>query len=107
EMCAAILAFHPAVAVASRGEGEGLGLAELDPAPTLDLGAEGIEPAVLDRVFEPCVLALRAVAPVALHGDNRLGHRNRVLRPAEADNIGGARIGLGLAMGHAHAATGR
>src|SRR5205807_6205928 len=76
-------------------------------ASALDFGAEGVKPAVLDGVFEPRVLALGAVAPVALHGDDGLGHRDRVLRPAEAHDVGGARIGLGLAVGHAHAAADR
>ena len=34
------------------------------------------------------------------------GHGHHVGGPAEAQHIGGARIGTRLAMGHAHAATG-
>ena len=83
----------------------GLCRRELDARALLDLGAERIEPAVLDRVFEPRVLAVRAVAPVALHGDHRLGDLHRIFGAAEAHDVGGARIGVGLAVGHAHAAA--
>ena len=55
-------------------------LAELHAGALLDLGAERIEPAVLDGVFEPRVLAVGAVAPVALHRDDRLGDRDRLAR---------------------------
>ena len=73
----AVLALGPAVAVAGRGERERLGGAELHARALLHLGAEGIEAAVLDGVFEPRVLAIRPVAPVALHRDDRLGDRER------------------------------
>ena len=51
------------------------------------------------------MLAVGAVAPVALHGDDRFGDLHRVLGLAEAHHVGGARISVGLAMGHAHAAA--
>ena len=85
----------------------GFGAAELHARALLHLGAERIEPAVLDGVFQPRVLAIGAVAPVALHGDDRLGHGDRVARLAEAHHVGGARIGVRLAMRHAHAAADR
>ena len=85
----------------------GLGGCELHAGAALDLGAEGIEAAILDRVLEPRVLAVGAVAPVALHGDDRFGDRHRIFGRAEAHDIGGARISVRLAMGHAHAAADR
>ena len=51
------------------------------------------------------MLAVGAVAPVALHRDDGFGDRDRVPRLAEAHHVGGARIGLRLAVGHAHAAA--
>src|ERR1700688_3551274 len=104
-MRAAVLALGPAVAVAGREQSECARLIEAPADPPLDLGAERGKTAVLDRVFEAGMLAVRPVAPVALHGDDRLGDRDRVLRPAEADEIAGARIGVGLAVGHAHASA--
>ena len=53
------------------------------------------------------MLAVRAVAPVALHGDDGFGDRHRVGGRAEAHHVGGARISVRLAMGHAHAAADR
>ena len=51
------------------------------------------------------MLAVGAIAVVALHGHDLLGHVHRVLRLAEADHVAGARIGLRLAVGHPHAAA--
>ena len=66
---------------------------------------EPIQPQSVDGVFQPSMLAVGTVAVIALHGDDRFRHVHRVLRPAEADHVAGARIGLGLAMGHPHAAA--
>ena len=52
--------------------------ASLTPGALLDLGTEIIEPAILDRVFEPRVLAVLAIAPVTLHGDDGLGNLHGV-----------------------------
>src|SRR5437763_17184311 len=104
-MRAPVLALAPAVAVAGRGEREGPGRAERPADAPLDLGPERAEAMILDRVFEPGMLAVRPVAPVALDGDDRLCDRDRVFDPAEAERIAGARIGLGLAVGHPHAAA--
>ena len=43
-------------------------------------------------------LRFASVAPIALHGDHRLGDCERIVRRAEAHDVGGARIGLELAM---------
>src|SRR5262245_63249975 len=102
-MRAAVLALRPAVAVAGRREGELAGRAQPLADAALDLGAERVEAVILDRIFDARVLTVRAIAPVALHGDDRFRDRDRVLRGAEADDVAGARIGVGLAMGHAHA----
>ena len=50
-------------------------------------------------------LRLAAIAEVALHEHHLLGDVDRLLGPAEAHDVGGAREGLGLAVGHAHAAA--
>ena len=73
QMSASIVALCPAIAVAGRGECERLCRRQLDAGAALDFGAEGIEPAILDGIFEPRMLAVLAVAPVALHGDDGLG----------------------------------
>src|SRR5215831_20295387 len=51
------------------------------------------------------MLAIDPVAPVALHRDDGLGNGERVLGAAEPEHVRDAGIGVGLAMGHAHAAT--
>src|SRR3974390_2981762 len=104
-MAVAAGAVVPAIAVAGRSESERLGRRELDVSATLDLGAESIQPAVLDGVFEPRVLTVFPIAPVALHGDHRFGDRQHVLGFAETYDIGDAWISVALAVGHAHAAT--
>ena len=53
------------------------------------------------------MLAVGAVAPVALHRHHGFGDGDRVLGSAEAHHVGGARIGVRLAVGHAHAAADR
>ena len=98
-------ALLPADDVAGRRELERARLAELVAEAPLDLGAEGVEPAVLDRVLEARALAVLAVAPVALHGDDLLGDIDRLLGRAEAEDVGRAREGVVLAVRHAHAAA--
>src|SRR6266536_5210278 len=105
QMRAPVLALGPAVAVAGRGEREGSRLAQALADAALDLGAERSKAAVLDGIFEPSMLAVRPVAPVALHGDDRFGDRDRIPRAAEAEQVADARIGVGLAMGYPHAAA--
>ena len=105
QMPAAVVALRPAILVAGRREREGLRRRELHAGAALDFGAEGIQAAVLDGVFEPRVLAVLAVAPVALHGDDGFGDLHRIGGRAETHDVGGARISVRLAMGHAHAAA--
>src|SRR5271170_7362609 len=106
-MRAAVLAVAPAVAVAGRGEGECFRLPELYTTPALDLHAESVKPVVLDRVLQARVLAVGAVAPIALDRHHRFADRECLLRPAIAYDVSGARIGIGLAVGHAHTASDR
>ena len=51
------------------------------------------------------VLAVRAVAEVALHEHDFFGDLDHLLRRAEADDIGEARIGCLVAVGGPHAAA--
>ena len=106
EMRPAVAALDPAVAIAHRGEHKRFRLPERDPRATRDFGAKIVQPAILDGVFEACMLAVGAVAPVALRGDDRFGHRDGLIRGAETEHVRGARIGVRLAMGHAHASAG-
>src|SRR5262249_5456661 len=105
QMPASVSAFAPAIAIAGRGEGERLRRGKLDPGATLDLGPEIVETAVLDRVLEPCMLAVFAITPITLHGDDGLRDLDRVFGFTKAHHVRGARIGFGFAMGHAHATT--
>ena len=57
-MTAAVVALRPAISVAGRRERVRLGGRELHAGAALDFGAEGVEPAVLDGVFQPRVLAV-------------------------------------------------
>src|SRR3974390_1099920 len=75
EMAVAVHAVVPAIAVAGRSESERLRPRELDIGAALDLGAENIQPAILNGVFEPRVLTVFPIPPVALHGDHRFGDR--------------------------------
>src|SRR3712207_8510067 len=59
----------------------------------------------LDGVFEARMLAVGAVAPVALHCDDRLGDRQRILGTAERHHVGGARVGVRLAVGQDRKST--
>ena len=105
QMTAAVGGLAPAVAVAGRGELERLCRFNDNLRAAHDFGAEEIEPAVLDSVFQPCVLAVQAVAPVSLHGDHGLGNRHGVFGRAKAHQVGGARVGVLLAVGHSHPAA--
>ena len=51
------------------------------------------------------MLAVGTITVIALDGDDRLRHVHRVLRLAEADHVAGTRVGLGLTVGHPHAAA--
>jgi len=52
------------------------------------------------------LLPIGPVAPVALHGDDSFRHGQHIAGLAEAQHVGGARIGVRFAVGHAHAAAG-
>ena len=83
------------------------GDAELPPEPALDLVADPDEAAVGDCVLEPGVLAVRAVAEVALNGDDLLRDVDHLLRAAEPEDVGQAGVGLDLVVGHPHAPADR
>ena len=53
------------------------------------------------------MLAIFSIAPVALNRYDLFGHINGLVGLAEAEHVGGARKGVNLAMGHAHAAADR
>src|SRR6187397_522479 len=84
EMATAVSTFSPAIAVAGRSEYVGLCRRQLDTGALLDFRAEWIEPAIFNRVLETRVLAVLAVSPVTLHGDDRFGDLHRIFRAAEA-----------------------
>ena len=102
---AAVVAFNPAEAVAAVVEGEGPRRREREAGAAFHLLREPIQPAVVDRVLQARALAHGAVAKVALGGDHGGGHGDHLVGRDEADDVGQARIGFGIAMGGAHAAA--
>src|SRR6185437_255980 len=75
EVVLAVLALRPAVAVAVRGERVGPRFLERLARALGDLGAEGVGSVIVERIFQPRMFAVRAVAPVALNRADRLRDR--------------------------------
>mmetsp|Transcript_114790 Transcript_114790/g.225214 ORF Transcript_114790/g.225214 Transcript_114790/m.225214 type:complete len:241 (-) Transcript_114790:170-892(-) len=100
-----VLGLVPAVMVAPGLEDVGPGGLELLAERLLHLLAEEVRPVILDAVLQACVLAVRAVAKVPLHGHDRLGDVLRVLRQAEADDVRQPRVRLLIVVREAEAAA--
>src|SRR6185312_3374660 len=103
----AVLALRPAVTVAVRGERVRPRLLQRLAGALGNLGAESVGAVIVERVFEPRVLAVGAIAPVALDGADRFSDGEQILRSAKAEHVADTRIGFRLAVGHAHAAADR
>ncbi len=86
-------------------ERERLRRLQCEAGAACDLGHDGVQPVVVDGVLEACALAHRTVAEVALRGDHRSGDIQQLFAGHEADHVGHARPGLGIAVRGAHAAT--
>ena len=95
----------PAELIAARGKLEGPRSREREAGAPLHLADEPFEATGVDRVLQPRVLAIAAIAEIALRGHDRFGHREQLLGRHEADHITEARIGSGLAVGGAEAAA--
>ena len=93
----------PAVAVAVTDEGERPRRLQCDCTSRLDFAAEPVEAPVVNRVLQTCVLAIRPVTVVALRGYDCLCDSDELIAGAVTEYIGKARIGLRLAVRHAHA----
>mmetsp|Transcript_55592 Transcript_55592/g.149919 ORF Transcript_55592/g.149919 Transcript_55592/m.149919 type:complete len:458 (-) Transcript_55592:1068-2441(-) len=102
-----VLGLVPAVEVAAGLELVGPGLLQLLAQDFLDLLAVELSSVVLDGVLDAGVLAVGAVAEVARHGHDGLADVLRVLRLAEADDIGQPRVRLLVVVGEAETATHR
>src|SRR5690606_32119869 len=76
-----------------------------DAGALLDLALEPGDAAILDRVLEAGVPAIRAITVVALRGDDGGADRIDLIGRDEANDIGQARERLGIAMAHAEAAA--
>ena len=74
----AIVALNPAEPIGIVGEGELARRLERVPQPALEFGAECVETHALDRVFQPCMLAVGAVAEIALHRHDLLRDVHRL-----------------------------
>ena len=79
--------------------------AERFPGVAFDLRAKPREPAIGDRILQPRVPTIRAIAVVALDLDDRADEREQVRRVAEAERFAEARKRLRLAMGRAESAA--
>ena len=71
----------------------------------LDLGADPIEAAIVDDIFQAGPLAIGAVAVVALGADDGFDDGKQFGRVDAAEGGGDSRVGLRLVVGHAHAAA--
>src|ERR1051326_8064953 len=104
-MARPVFAFDPTVTIAGVREFETAGRTESIAETTLHFLAELGKAHVLDRVFQARVLAIDAIAVVALHEDDFLGHIHGLIHRAEAHDIRDARIGFGLVVRHAETAA--
>ena len=80
------------------------------PAPRpslLDLGLDEVEPLIVDRIFEARPGAYGTVPIIALNAHDRIGAGDQPALRDEADDIGEARIGVGLIVGAAHSTADR
>ncbi|OQB87268.1 MAG: hypothetical protein BWX86_02765 [Verrucomicrobia bacterium ADurb.Bin122] len=78
---------------------------ETQPGALLDFGAEPVHAALGDHVFQPGVFAVGAVAGVPVRLQDRAGDVEDALGRHEAERVGHARVGFGVAMAHAEPAT--
>jgi hypothetical protein len=89
---APVVALNPSEAIAVVLERERTRGCERFAEAALHLADEPVEPAIVDRVFEPGALALRAVAEIALHGQHGFGNRENLIGRNETDHVREARI---------------
>src|SRR3546814_15397167 len=89
-----VFAFFPAVAVAVRVEMIRSGGLQREAYPLFKLRLEPVQTAMIDGVFQACMLALGAIAVVTLQGDYTFGDLNQLLR-SEARRVGKECVGTG------------
>ncbi len=97
----------PAEKVALLGEFVRTGHFEAETGALFELRPEPLDPFFLEDVFEAGVPAVFPVAEIAVDGDYGLGRVHDLVRGDETDDIGDARVGLGVAVAHAQAAAGQ
>ena len=103
---AAIHGLLPVVGVGSGNKLHRLGRLKFKTRPTGHLTAEPLHTLLLQDVLETGVLAVGAVTEVAEDGEHGLRHLDQRRAREEADHIGQAGIGDGVAMAATHAAAG-
>jgi hypothetical protein len=102
---APVRSLPPAMAVARALEPERPRRRQRPAPPHRQLRRQPVHAAIVDRVLQPRMLPVGAVAVVALNRHHRLRHRRRLVGPAEADHPAELRVGRMHAMGHPHAAA--
>ena len=101
----AVLAAHPAEAIAAVLEVERARRGETKAEALLDFSLEPVDAMRFDRVFESRMLAHNAVAEVALRGDHGFRCCQQLNGRNKPDHIGEPRKRRGIAMRAAHAAA--
>ena len=107
EVPLAVHALNPAVAVAIVVEFELADRLQIVAEVFVELRQNPVRAVVIDCIFHPRVLALRAAAEIALHQHYFLCHIGDLIDRAETDHIREPRIGILRAVGHAHPAADR
>ena len=104
EPCA-VGALVPAKGILDRGEVEWAGRLKLETNALLDLPAEPLDTAILNRVLEARVLAVGTVAEITLGGENSRADLVHLVCRNKTEEVSKAREGLRIAVTHAEAAS--
>src|SRR3546814_16758 len=100
-----VFAFFPAVAVAVQVEMIRSGGLQREAYPLFKLRLEPVQTAMIDGVFQACMLALGAIAVVTLQGDYTFGDLNQLLGRHKADQAAQTGVSGFVAVGCTHAAA--
>ena len=101
----AVELLEPAEGVALAAEEEGLGGRERGAEALAEFGAEPFDALFLEDVLDAGVLAVGAVTPVAVDGDDGGADFDELFAGDEADDVGEARVGGFVAVGGAETAA--
>src|SRR3546814_7920531 len=94
-----VFAFFPAVSVAFQVEMIRSGGLQLESYPLFKLRLEPVQTAMIDGVFQACMLALGAIAVVTLQVDYTFGDLNQLLGRHKADQAAQTGVSGFVAVG--------